>query len=109
MMKVLFCSYKKDTYKKNGEYYSTNYWPDFIPRLAKRFEKLYAMAPVKEGRPSYVQKLENPTQLEIVETKPTVHPFLWSFFNSSKFKEIQERVDLVVMTAPSAITYMRYM
>ena len=113
-MKLLYCSYKQ-VYKKDGNYYSTGSFPDFLPFLSKFFEKAYLMVPVSAYTINGVSKLTDAQQLKVVETKTYKNRYLqymqsyfWSFRNMLRFKELQDKVDVVLIGIPSAVTYLAY-
>ena len=113
-MKLLYCSYKQ-VYKKDGNYYSTGSFPDFLPSLSKFFEKAYLMVPVSAYTINGVSKLTDAQQLKVVETKTYKNRYLqymqsyfWSFRNMLRFKELQDKVDVVLIGIPSAVTYLAY-
>lgn len=113
-MKLLYCSYKQ-VYKKDGNYYSTGSFPDFLPSLSKFFEKAYLMVPVSAYTINGVSKLTDAQQLKVVETKTYknrylryIQSYFWSFRNMLRFKELQDKADIVLIGIPSAVTYLAY-
>lgn len=113
-MKLLYCAYKQ-LYNRDGDYYSTGSFPDFLPSLSKFFEKVYLMVPVNNYMVNGVSKLTDVQQLKIVETKIYKNRYLryvlsyfWSFGNMLKFKELQDDADVVLIAIPSSIIYLAY-
>lgn len=113
-LKLLYCAYKQ-LYKKDGDYYSTGSFPDFLPSLSKFFEKIYLMVPVNKHMVNGVSKLAHSEQLKIVETKMYkirylryMLSYIWSFMNVLKFNRLQKDVDVVLIAIPSTMLYLAY-
>lgn len=107
-MKLLYCTLK-EYIKKGNSYYSQGYEPFLLHEMVKHLDKLYLLVPIREGLCTGMTKLKKPSQLEISGSKMMLHPYIqeyiWSFGNLSKFKELQKKVDGVLVLLPSALSY----
>jgi len=114
-IKILFASYKL-IYRKEGSYYSTGSFPNFVPRLAQFFDCLYLISPTAYGKPNNLSKLNINSKLILFETKGfkngylrSIQNYLWSPLTFLKFYKIQKRSDVVLIATPSALTYIGYL
>ena len=115
-MKLLYCAFKQKFIKKDKNYYSTGSFPYFLPSLSEFFENVYLMVPVSTEMVNGVSKLTDAQQLKVVETETYTNRYLrymqtyfWSFRNMLRFKKLQDKVDVVLIAIPPAVTYLAYM
>lgn len=112
-LRVLYCYSKKIFNGKNGVYYSINAY--FFRKLSQFFEKMYFLAPVADFT-KQLRRFDETPQLKVVKTRGyrnrvfwCAQKYFWSFQSVFKFKEWQDRADVVVLTIPSAITYLAFL
>ena len=112
--RLLYCAFKW-MYERDGHWYTTGGFPEFVTSLSSYFAEIRLMVPRGEDAPRNATRFAIPSNLEIFPTKPTfvrgfrpLETYLWSLGTVSLFRRLQSESDIVLIAIPNSISYLAF-